>query len=185
MRLAALLALIPALGLPASAQSFTYCEANSPRRNFVIVSYDANFLFASRDYGNPRDAAGNSEPGFFVHSKARNRWIRILTVSTKDGRFGASFSNDAEESRRLRLVSVSWDFRPLAAEPFASLPLMTSGSIALPDSIVHDTGTDRYALHFMSSWRAIPSATTTLYIRRSDLVSAFADASQMAPQCRD
>jgi hypothetical protein len=83
-------------------------------------------------------------------------------------------------------VAVVWDFRSLARQPFATLPLNTSGSITLPDSIVYDASTDRYALHFMSSWREIPSATTTMYIDKSDLRSAFVRPDQdWYSGCRD
>ena len=175
MRLTILLALTLTLVLPRSsmAQSFTWCQSGGPNRNFWIVSYDAEFLFASRHHGSARDS-GNTEPGFFVHSRSHNRWIRILAVTTRDGRFGRSYSSDSLENARLGMVSVMWDFTALAREQFASIPLHTPGTIELPDSIVHEPATERYALHFMSSWRDIPTATTTLYITRADLRAAFA-----------
>ena len=188
MRVTPLFALALMVSSPAAAQSFTWCQDDSPDRNFFIVSYDADFLFASRHYGDSRDFGGNTEPGFFVHSKAEKRWIRILALSTKDGRFGRSFSSDSAENARFAMVSVVWDFRALAREPFAPLPLRTPGSIVLPDSIVHEPGTDRYALHFMSSWRAVPGVTTTMYVQRSDLVKAFAEVGSSSTQlarCRD
>jgi hypothetical protein len=157
-----------------TAQSFTFCVADAPRRNFAIVYYDADFLFASRHYGSQEDRGGNTRPGFFVHSKAHNQWIELKSISTKDGRFGKSASDVPEENARFLRVSVSWDFTGLAAKPYAELPLRTSGSIELPDSIAFEPTTGRYMLDFMPSWRAVPSAVTELRIRRSDLVEAFA-----------
>ena len=156
-----------------SAQSFTFCPSDDSGRTFRIVSYDADFLFASRHSGSAKDEGGNREPGFFVHSKSAGRWLRILTVTTRDGRFGR-YSAFPREDPRLPIVAITWDFRHLASQPFAKLPLETAGWNAMPDSIAYEPGTGRYALVFMSSWRDFPDVMTTLYIRRADLVDAFA-----------
>ena len=179
-----------AMGIVASTghgqtRSFTFCPAGSPVRAFEIVFYDADFLFVTRGYGSAGDPGGNTTPGFFVHSKAQNRWIEIRDVSTKDGRFGKSRSDVPAEALRLGMISVSWDFTGLAAKEFAELPLMTSGSIALPDSIAYEPSTGRYMLDFMSSMRDIPVARTVLYIRRADLIDAFAKPPYPEPpDCR-
>ena len=157
-----------------AAQSFTFCPSDGPNRNFQIVYYDADFLFATRDYGSATDPGGNTRPGFFVHSKAQNRYIEIFSVSTKDGRFGKSYSDVPAEALRFWTVSVSWNFTYLATQPFAELPLHTSGSIVLPDSIAYEAASGRYMLDFMPSWRDIPVARTILYIQRQDLFDAFA-----------
>jgi len=182
LRIAALVTLIAAAPTAAIAQSFTFCLADGPRRNFEIVYYDADFLFASRHFGDARDAAGNTRPGFFVHSKAHDRWIEIRSVSTKDGRFGKSWSQAPGDSIRMLMVSVSWNFTHLAEQPFAELPLMTSGSIVLPDSIAYEPSTGRYMLDLMPSWRDVPAARTVMYIHRPDLVAAFAGLAK-APRC--
>ena len=181
LRIAALVPLLAA-ATTVGAQSFTFCAADGPRRNFAIVHYDADFLFARRNYGNATDVGGNTRPGFFVHSNAHNRWIEIRSVSTKDGRFGKSWTSGPGDSIRMLMVSVSWNFTYLADQPFADLPLMTSGSIVLPDSIAYEPSTGRYMLDFMSSWRDVPAARTVMYIRRGDLVDAFA-ALDKAPRC--
>ena len=181
LRVAALLALI-ATATAADAQSFTFCVADGPRRNFEIVYYDADFLFASRHFGDARDFAGSTRPGFFIHSNAQNRWIEIRSVSTKGGRFGKSWSDAPGDSIRMLTVSVSWNFTHLADEPFADLPLMTSGSIVLPDSIAYEPSTGRYMLDFMPSWRTVPSARTVMYVDRRDVVDAFGGLAK-APRC--
>jgi hypothetical protein len=56
--------------------------SDPPNRNFRVIYYDAEFLFAARDYGSSSDPAGQTEPGLFVHSNAKGRWIQILAIST-------------------------------------------------------------------------------------------------------
>lgn len=166
---------------PGAAQSFTFCPSDGPYGNFRIVYYDADFLFATRGYGSATDPGGNTRPGFFVHSKAQNRYIEIPSVSTKDGRFGKSYSDVPAEMARFRGVAVGWNFTHLAAQPYAELPLHTSASIVLPDSIEYEAATGRYMLGFMSSWQDIPVAHTILYIQRQDLLDAFAKPAYPRP----
>ena len=180
-----------AMGIVASVghgqtRSFTFCPASRPLRALEIVFYDADFLFLTRGYGSADDPGGNTTPGFFVHSNAQNRWIEIRSVSTTDGQFGKSRSDIPAEALRLEMISVSWDFTGLAAKEFAELPLMTSGSIVLPDSIAYEPSTGRYMLDFMPSLRDIPVARTVLYIRRADLGDAFfaKPPYPVPPECR-
>ena len=147
--------------------------SDPPRRNFSIIYYDDMFLFAERNYGTAADAAGNTVPGLFVHSKEQSRWILVTAISTAGGRFGTSASNDPEARKRLRMASVSWDFTAYAQRPYIEQPLRTSGSIAFPNVIEYDGPGDRYVLRYFTSW-GVPSAETVLYISRADLVGAFA-----------
>ena len=144
-----------------------------PRRNFSIVYYDDKFLFAARHYGSAGDPGGNTAAGLFVHSKEKSRWIVVNAISTAGGRFGTSVSNDPQARKRLSIASVGWDFTHYAQRPYIEQPLRTSGSIAFPEVIEYNASTDRYTLRYLTSWR-VPSAETVLYIRRPDLVGAFA-----------
>jgi hypothetical protein len=143
-----------------------------PGRNTSIIYYDDQFLLLSRHYGDVRDRGGATEPGLFAHSKATGRWLQIRAISTAGARLGSSSSNDPAARRRLRVASVTWDFRPLADQPYIEQPLRTSGSIAFPDSVVYDSSSGRYELHYFSSW-GIASAETVLYVSREDLIAAF------------
>lgn len=147
--------------------------SDPPRRNVEVIYYDDAFLFAARNYGDSRDFGGNTEPGLFVHSKEKSRWIQIAAISTAGGRFGKSTSRDPEERGKLSRISVSWDFTGYAQRPYIEQPLRTSGSIAFPERIEYDAATDRYELRYMSAL-GVPSAETALYINRADLIAAFA-----------
>ncbi len=144
-----------------------------PRRNFYIITHDNSFLFAARHYGSADDPGGNTEPGLFVHSKQNGSWIQVTQISTTGGKFGTSNSDDPEARKKLRYAPVGWDFRGLAARAYAEQPLRTSGSIAFPEKITYYAATDRYELRYLTSW-GIPSAETVLYIKRGDLLAAFA-----------
>ena len=144
-----------------------------PRRNFRIIWYDDDFLFVARDYGDARDFGGNTEPGLFVHSKEHASWIQVTQISTAGGRFGTSNTDDPEEQKKLSLASVGWDFRSLAAFPYASQPLKGASSIVFPEKVSYDAATDRYELRYLTSWR-VASAETVLYVKREDLLVAFA-----------
>lgn len=141
-------------------------------RNTSVVHYDENFLFLARNYGDHRDFHGNTELGFFVHSKAHDRWLQILQVSTKDAKFGKSHSDNPEENKRLMMSSVGWDFTAYTNKSWIDFPLKTSGSIAFPDKIELDAKGDRYKMSFFTSWK-IESAVTILYISRKDLSEQF------------
>ena len=146
--------------------------SDPPRRNFSVIYYDDSFLFAARDFGDSRDFGGNTEPGFFVHSKDKGIWIHITAISTAGGRFGKSTSNDPDARKKLSLASVGWDFTEFAQRPYIDQPLRTSGSIAFPDRVEYESDKSRYQLRYFSSW-GIPSAETVLYIDRADLTATF------------
>lgn len=143
-----------------------------PRRNFWIIYYDDSFLFAARHYGNSKDASGNTEPGLFVHSKEHSAWIQILKISTTDGSFGTSWSDDPEIQKKMRFASVSWDFTSAAERQYIDQPLRTSGSIAFPEQVIYDSVSDRYELRYFSSW-GVASAETVLYVKKKDIVDTF------------
>jgi hypothetical protein len=148
--------------------------SDPPHRNFRVIYYDEAFLFAARNYGDSRDFGGNTEPGLFVHSKEKSRWIQVAAISTAGGRFGRSTSDDPEARKKLSIAQVAWDFTGYAQRPYIEQPLRTSGSIAFPERIEYDAATGRYELGYLSSW-GVPSAVTVLYINRADLIAAFAN----------
>lgn len=155
-----------------SSKSIVTIHAVEPRQNVHVIFYDDDFLWMARNYGDHRRPAGNTEPGFFVHSKAHGRWIEIHKISTHDGKFGTSRSDDPEAQKKLAKISVAWDFTPYRDKPHIELPLRTSGAIAFPDRIEYETKSERYKLRCFSKLK-IESAETVLYIPRADLLAAF------------
>jgi hypothetical protein len=111
-----------------------------------------------------------------VHSKQYGSWIQVTEISTAGGRFGTTNTDDPEARMKLRYSPVGWDFRGLAARAYAEQPLRTTGSIAFPEKITYNEATDRYELRYLTSW-GVPSAETVLYIKRGDLLAAFAATS--------
>jgi hypothetical protein len=156
----------------AHAQTVVTKFSGAPTRNTYVIYYDDSYLFLARHYGDHRDFGGNTEPGLFVHSKARNVWLEIVKVSTKDGVFGKGWSDDKEEQKKLLMISVGWDFTSLAKQEYADMPLRTSGSLCFPDKIeLHEDG-KKYRLGFMTG-TGVKSAATYLYITRADLEKEF------------
>lgn len=155
-------------------------SSEPPRRNFSIIYYDESFLFAARHYGDSRDRGGNTEPGLFVHSKEHSAWIQILKISTADGRFGQSWSEDPEVQKKMRFASVSWDFTAAAKHPYIEQPLRTSGSIAFPEQVIYDPVLERYELRYFSSW-GVASAETVLYVKKKEIIHAFGPAQNASP----
>ena len=146
--------------------------SDPPRRNFRIIYYDQAFLFAGRNYGDSRDFGGNTEAGLFVHSKDQNRWIQIMAISTAGGTFGKSTSDDPEAAKKLSVSQVPWDFTGAERRPYIEQPLRTGSSIAFPERIEYDKASDRYVLHYFSSW-GVASAEVVLYVNGADLSAAF------------
>jgi hypothetical protein len=160
--------------IPTAPRSSIVVKASEPPlTNVQVLYYDEAFLFSGRTFGDRKTPEGNLEPGLFVHSKDRNRWLQVLAISTAGARLGRSWTEDPQAQRKLRTAPVGWDFTSFATRPYIDQPLRTTGSIAFPDHVVYDAGSGRYELHFFSSW-GVPSAETVLYILRSDLVDAFA-----------
>jgi hypothetical protein len=163
------LVLLPAM---AFAQAVVMSEAHPGTRNTSVIYYDDSFLFMSRNFGDQRDPRGNTVPGLFVHSKAHDRWLQIHELSTKDGKFGKSSSEDPEENKRLQMSQVGWDYTAYAQKPSIELPLKTAGSIAFPEAIDFDAKGDRFKLSFYTSWK-IESAATRLFLSRKELIEQF------------
>ena len=163
---------LPAVTAEEPKTAIVTAAAVEPQRNIRVVFYDDAYLFLSRHYGDQRDRGGNTEAGFFVHSKAHDRWLQIQNVSTREGKFGTSRSDDPEAQKKLVKISVAWDFTPYRDKPHIALPLKTSGSIAFPDRIEYEPKSKRYKLRFFSDLK-IESAETILYIPRADLLAAF------------
>jgi hypothetical protein len=134
--------------------------------------YDDTFMFAGRTYGERREPGTMTEPGLFVHSKERNRWLQILAIATAGGKLGRSWTDDPQSQRRLRSSPVGWDFTSFATRPYIDQPLRTTGSIAFPDRITFDEATAQYELRYFSSF-GVPSAETVLFIKKIDLILSF------------
>jgi hypothetical protein len=131
------------------------------RRNVWLVSYDKDFAWMARDFGDSRDFGGGTKPGVFVHSKASDRWLRISLVSTEGAKFGKSVNPR---------LAAPWDFTRLAEEKFVPLPIPTGGAIHLPDRVVYNEDRDAYLMYFNSESQV---TMTMLVISRKDLLAAF------------
>lgn len=110
-------------------------------------------------------------PGPLLGKGVNESCLIRLAIRSSGGRW----SDDPEERRRPMLISVSWEFTRYAERPYIELPLMTSGSIALPDAVAVDDDSARYLLRFLTNSR-IASAETVLYVRRADLDAAIGGA---------
>jgi hypothetical protein len=135
------------------------------------VYKDSNYVFVSRDYG-PK---GTQVPGLFVFSKKMREWMEINKLSTKDSRLGRSPT--LEEGH----CSVGWDYSGLRKADYATIPLMTSGSLNLPDKILYKTDTASYLLQFNSSWN-IEAVLTQFIVKKDDLDKAFDKHGQNLPK---
>ena len=149
-------------------------------RNLQILYYDEAFLFVARNYGDSRDFGGNTEPGLFVHSKEKSRWIQILEISTEGGSFGTSNSDDPAARAKLTTAQAGWNFTGYAMMAYMPQPMNAGSSIAFPDRIEYDASKQRYTLRYHSGWK-IPSAETVVYINRADLVEAVAEKVARVP----
>jgi hypothetical protein len=161
-------------GVPKEPPTFTFEPADELHsqggfRNIRLVHYDAEFLFVTRHYGDARDWGGNTKPGVFVHSATKNRWIRILAISTEGGRFGHCLLSDGPTCQRL---PVGWDDRPLASRKYAPQPLPHDDALLLPREIRTDASRAWYYLHYHPQ---VPGGDTILRIARADVVAAFRD----------
>lgn len=158
-----------------------FCEAGTikaeltspPQKNYRILYYDNEFLFVGRDYGDHRDFGGNTEPGFFVHSKKLDRWLLITEISTNGAKFGKTngYKNKAD-GKKMMQCSVGWDFTKYKDKDFIGVPLKTSGSIAFPERVLLDQERNKYLLIFFASWK-IEEVETILEIDKADLIEEF------------
>jgi hypothetical protein len=162
----------PAVAPPPPVVSVLTKPCEPPVRNVQVLFYDELFLIAARTFGDRRDPATTTEPGLFVHSKSRNRWLQVVAISTAGGRLGRSWTDDPQAQRRLRNAPVGWDFTPFAGRPYIDQPLRTSGTVVFPDRIAFDEASGQYELRFYSAF-GVQSAETVLYVKRADLLDAF------------
>ena len=142
-------------------QSIVVANELPDRRNVRLVSYDKDFAWMARDFGDSRDFGGNTKPGVFVHSRAFDRWLRILQVTTEGAKFGKSVNPR---------LAAPWDFTRLSEEKFVPLPIPTGGAIHLPDRVVYNADRDAYLMYFNSESQI---TMTMLVISRKDLIQAF------------
>jgi hypothetical protein len=154
------------------SKSVVVIPAATPSQNVRILYYDNDLLFLVRDPGDDRTRSREKLPGLFVHSNAHGRWIEIHKISTRDGVFGSSHSDDPEAREKLAKVPVTWDFTEYRHKPHMEIPLRTSGSLVFPDRIEYDAPSRRYRIRFFSKLK-IESAETTLYISRAEMLAAF------------
>ena len=123
----------------------------------VKVYEDAHYQFVFRHYGNAEFV-----PGFFVYDLKRICWLEITELSTEHARLGRSPDfNDIP-------LMVGWNFRDLAKNKYAQLPLRTPGSIIFPDQVAFDSGTELYRLDCNSQLKRDISLTS-FWVRKADL----------------
>jgi len=163
MRTSILILAVAGLQVVLCAQTVVTKSDSPGARNTSVVYYDDRFLFLGRHYGDHRDFGGNTKPGFFVHSKAHDRWLQILQVSTKDAKFGKTLTGVGSRG--------GWDFTAYTNKSWIDLSL-TEDSIGFPDKIELDATGDRYKMSFFTSWK-IESAASVLYVSRKDLSDRF------------
>lgn len=154
------------------SKSVVVVPASAPSQNVGILYYDDELLFLVRDPGDDRTRPREKQPGLFVHSSAHGRWVEIHKISTQDGMFGSSHSDDPEAREKLAELPVTWDFTEHRHKPHLEIPLRTSGSLVFPDRIECDAQSRRYRLRFFSKLK-IASAEATLYIPRAEMLAAF------------
>ena len=146
--------------------------ATEPRRNLRAIHEDESYKLVARHYGRHTDEGGNTEPGLFVYSKGEDKWLQITEISTVDGVFGKSWSANPADMEKLVRISVGWDHTGLAKQPYAKIPLHTSGSICFPEIVLWEKDKKRYKLSFLTA-SGVKSAATTLYIKAEDLTREF------------
>ncbi len=153
-------------------QGLKTIAATEPKRNLTAIHEDGLYKLVTRHYGGHTDPGGNTEPGLFVYSKGEDKWLQITEISTVNGVFGTSSSSNREDMKKLMRISVGWDHTGLAKQPYAKIPLHTSGSICFPEIVLWEKDKKRYKLSFLTS-SGVKSAATTLYIKAEDLTREF------------
>ena len=157
---------------PVWGQGLKTTIATEPRRNLRAIHEDDSYKLVARDYGRHTDEGGSTEPGLFVYSKGEDKWLQITEISTVDGVFGKSWSANPADMEKLLRISVGWDHTGLAKQPYAKIPLRTSGSICFPEIVMWENDKRRYKLSFLTS-SGVESAATTLYLKAGDLKREF------------
>ena len=147
---------------PGNFRSILVDDDRPARRSIRLVSYDADFAWIAQDFGDSRDFGGNTKPGVFVHSKAHDRWLKIVQVSTQGAKFGKSPADV--------ILQAPWNFTDLTKQETVPLPIPTGGPIHLPDKVVYDKSRAAFLMYF-DTWSE--EGTTMLVIQKADLIDAF------------
>jgi hypothetical protein len=100
--------------------------------------------------------------------------MEIKKLSTENAKLGRSPTS--EEG----LCSVGWDYSDLRKADYATIPLMTSGSVNFPDKILYQADIATYLLQFNSSWN-IDAVLTQFIIKKDDLDKAFGEEVRKVP----
>ncbi|MBM4038917.1 MAG: hypothetical protein FJ290_10415, partial [Planctomycetes bacterium] len=87
-------------------------EAVAGHHQWLIYCDDA-YLFGAWGWHQRLAAA---KPSLHVYSHAAGRWAKVVRVTTRNGVFGRSPDN--------AMVSVGWDYRRLAEQPYVEVPIM-------------------------------------------------------------
>jgi hypothetical protein len=128
-----------------------------------VLYQDTTYTLVGRDYGHGGDLG---PPGVFLFSKARNRWIQILQVSTEHARLG--HSPDMGDIP----LSVGWDYGRLVNDPFVPMPIKGGSFIGFPDRILDVPSAAAYRLDFNSQLDRDVSLTS-LWLLKADIEHAF------------
>ena len=155
----------------ASRPTVILSAAHGPVGQCETVYADGDYVFVVKNYG-PK---GKQTPGLFVFSQKMKKWMEINKLSTEGAKFGRSPT--PEEG----LCSVRWDYSGLQKADYATIPLMTSGSLNFPDKILYDADTVTYLLQFNSSWN-IDAVLTRFSVKKDDLNKAFGEQGADVPQ---
>jgi hypothetical protein len=145
---------------------------HEPQGKVHQIYEDDLYRFACVNFG----ATGEDTPGLHVYSRKREKWLRIVEISTINAKLGRN-PNAAE----LKAIgdsigpSVGWNFEgQYRKSRYVPMPLHTSGSIVFPERIQFDLARGVYTCWSGESWRT-EAAVTKLEIRAEDLQSAFQD----------
>jgi len=155
---------------PASTPTVILSEAHDPVGQRRTIYEHTDYIFVARDYG-PK---GKQVPGLFVFSHKMKKWMEIKKLSTENAELGRSPTS--EEG----LCSVGWDYSDLRKADYATIPLMTSGSLNFPDKILYQADTATYLLQFNSSWN-IDAVLTQFIVKKDHLDKAFGEEAGKVP----
>lgn len=160
----------------ASRPTVILAAARDPVGDWTIYE-DNDYLFVARGYGRKGE---EQVPGLFVFSHKMEKWMEIKKLSTQGAKLGRSPSPE-EERKKGAFCSVGWDYSGLRKADYATIPLMTSGSLNFPDKILYQADTATYVLQLNSSWN-IDAVLTQFIVKKDDLDKAFGEGVRKVPQ---
>lgn len=141
------------------AEALRLVTVDAPASHAGQLGADEAFAFAAQGYG----PDGSTRAGVLVQDRRTGLWFEIVRAPTAGGTFGRS-------PREATRVSVAWDYARYAAQPSVDFPLMTSGSVNLPQRVVFEA--DAYRLRFNE--RNMPAESLTeILIPKADLRRAI------------